>query len=156
MYCKECGSQYKNEKAVICVDCGTNKGNGNKFCGECGTAVKSETAEVCLACGCKLKNTKMTMPTNINIPNMSGENATGKPMGNAKLAAGLLALFTGSMGIHSFYLGYKQKGFIQLGIFAVTMFVFWPATFINQGWAIYDAVQIFTGKMKTATGEELV
>ncbi|MGL6058836.1 MAG: NINE protein [Culicoidibacterales bacterium] len=156
MYCKECGSQYKNEKAVICVDCGTNKGNGNKFCGECGTAVKSETAEVCLACGCKLKSAKMTMPTNINIPNMSSENATGKPIGNAKLVAGLLALFTGAMGIHSFYLGYKQKGFIQLGIFVVAMFLFPLALTVSQIWALYDAVQIFSGNMKTATSEELV
>jgi len=49
MYCKECGNKFKNEKAVVCVHCGTNKGQGNNYCSECGTEVKNkEGAEVCL------------------------------------------------------------------------------------------------------------
>ena len=86
MYCKECGNKFKNEKAVVCVHCGTNKGQGNNYCSECGTEVKNkEGAEVCLNCGCKLKNSK------INISNsLKGSNGTGKPIGNSKVVAILL------------------------------------------------------------------
>ena len=34
--------------------------------------------------------------------------------GKSKVAAGILALFLGSFGIHNFYLGYTNKGLIQL------------------------------------------
>lgn len=34
----------------------------------------------------------------------------------SKIVAALLAFFLGSFGIHSFYMGNKKKGFIQLGI----------------------------------------
>ena len=41
-----------------------------------------------------------------------------KPMagGKSKVVAALLAIFLGSFGIHSFYMGQKKKGFIQLGL----------------------------------------
>ena len=34
--------------------------------------------------------------------------------GKSKVAAGILALFLGTFGIHNFYLGYTSKGLIQL------------------------------------------
>jgi len=34
--------------------------------------------------------------------------------GKSKVAAGILALFLGTFGIHNFYLGYTNKGLIQL------------------------------------------
>ncbi|MDK0685281.1 NINE protein [Clostridium perfringens] len=152
MYCKECGNKFKNEKAVVCVHCGTNKGQGNNYCSECGTEVKNkDVAEVCLNCGCKLKNSK------INIPNsLKGSDGTSKPIGNSKVVAGISAILLGAIGIHNFYLGYKEKGFIQLSIFLVAVFIFGPIVLVNNIWSIVDAVNIFRGKMKTVTGEELV
>lgn len=32
------------------------------------------------------------------------------------VAAGLIALFLGSLGLHKFYLGYFREGFIMLGV----------------------------------------
>ena len=152
MYCKECGNKFKNEKAVVCVHCGTNKGQGNNYCSECCTEVKNkEGAEVCLNCGCKLKNSK------INISNsLKGSNGTGKPIGNSKVVAGISAILLGAIGIHNFYLGYKEKGFIQVAIFLIAIIFFEPLVLVNNVWSIVDAVNIFRGKMKTATGEELV
>ena len=152
MYCKECGNKFKNEKAVVCVHCGTNKGKGNNYCSECGTEVKNkEGAEVCLNCGCKLKNSK------INISNsLKGSNGTGKPIGNSKVVAGISAILLGAIGNHNFYLGYKEKGFIQVAIFLIAIIFFEPLVLVNNVWSIVDAVNIFKGKMKTATGEELV
>ena len=37
-----------------------------------------------------------------------------------KLAAGLLGIFLGSLGIHKFYLGYKKEGIIMLVVSLVT------------------------------------
>ncbi|WWU64754.1 TM2 domain-containing protein [Clostridium baratii] len=151
MYCKECGNEFKNEKAVVCVHCGTNKGKGENYCSECGTEVKNKEAEVCLNCGCRLKNLK------INIPNtLKGSNGTSKPIGNSKVIAGVLAVVLGGIGIHNFYLGYKEKGFIQVAIFFIALFLYEPIILVNNIWSIVDAVNIFRGKMNTSTGEELV
>ena len=102
-------------------------------------------------CGCKLKNSK------INISNsLKGSNGTGKPIGNSKVVAGISAILLGAIGIHNFYLGYKEKGFIQVAIFLIAIIFFEPLVLVNNVWSIVDAVNIFRGKMKTATGEELV
>lgn len=47
----------------------------------------------------------------------SEENQYGSsvPGEKSKLVAGLLALFLGTFGIHKFYLGYRNEGFIMLG-----------------------------------------
>lgn len=148
MYCKECGEKLVNENSVVCVKCGSNKGQGNNYCAECGSKVKNKNAEVCLNCGSKLKGTK------INITEHIKNN--GKAMGNSKIVAGLLAIFLGAMGIHRFYLGYKEIGFIQLAIFIVALLIFAPAIWACWIWAIIDAVQIFTGKLTTINGTELV
>lgn len=42
-------------------------------------------------------------------------NATPPPAGaEKKLVAGLLAILTGGLGIHKFYLGYTKEGIIQI------------------------------------------
>ena len=37
-----------------------------------------------------------------------------------KLAAGLLAIFLGTLGVHKFYLGYKKEGIIMLLVTVLT------------------------------------
>lgn len=147
MYCKECGEKLVNENSVVCVKCGTNKGQGNNYCSECGSQVMNKNAEVCLSCGSKLNGSK------INISSLKND---GKAIGNSKVVAGLLALFLGGIGIHRFYLGYKEIGFIQLAIFIVALLIFSPALLVSWIWALIDTIQIFTGKLKTVSGEVLV
>ena len=142
MYCKHCGEVMKNDKAVICVSCGTKKGEGYNYCADCGVQIQNTNADVCLNCGVSLKGLKL------NLSSVSGKR-------NNKVLAGLLALFIGTLGIHRFYLGYKEIGFIQLGIFLAALFVFEPVIFIGSIWAFYDAIQIFIGKLPTANGEIL-
>lgn len=36
--------------------------------------------------------------------------------GKSHVAAGLLAIFLGGLGIHKFYLGYNSAGFVMLGV----------------------------------------
>ena len=46
-------------------------------------------------------------PTNQNVENQPAQEKT-------KMAAGLLGIFLGSLGIHKFYLGYKKPALIML------------------------------------------
>lgn len=157
MYCRECGEALINEKAVICVKCGISKGQGNNYCPECGQIVKSKDAEVCLNCGIRLRTERNNFADRIKgIANNSIDNKISSTNNNNKVVAGLLAIFLGGIGVHRFYLGYKQIGFIQLGIFAVAMLLFSPAIWACWIWAIIDAVQIFSGKLLNSDGSELL
>ena len=66
----------------------------------------------------------------------------------SKLVAGLLAIFLGTFGIHNFYLGYTQKAVIQL---VITIIAGWIGVglIVTQVWALIEAVQLFTGSIKT-------
>ena len=105
MYCRQCGEELNNPRAVICVKCGTNKGQGENYCPDCGQEVKNKGAEVCLNCGIRLKGAMNNIADQLkSVESKSGSN------NNNKMVAGLLAVFLGSMGIHRFYLGYKEIG----------------------------------------------
>lgn len=152
MYCKQCGQVFTNDKAVICVKCGTNKGQGNNYCQECGTEVKNKEADVCLNCGVRLKG---------GINSLTGQlknsaKSSGSDTNNSKILAAILALFLGGIGLHRFYLGYKEIGFIQLGIFIGGILLFTPIAFISSIWALVDLVQIILGKLNNVNGTELV
>ena len=69
----------------------------------------------------------------------NSENIT--PQENKKMAAGLLAIFLGSLGAHKFYLGYTSQGIILLlsTILIIPIFTLitcgigsflWPVVFI--------------------------
>lgn len=91
----------------------------------------------------------------------------------SKLAAILLALFLGNLGVHDFYLGNKRNGFIKLGIYIVAMILYvsgyiavytevvdFPVTLIIgmllllslSIWSLIDAIRIGTGKYQPVDG----
>lgn len=135
MFCRNCGSEI-NEGAAVCVSCGVPVGRGKKYCQNCG-AETAEEAVLCTACGSAL--------TNPSVMDTITSNANGQ---KSKIAAGLLALFCGSFGVHNFYLGYTKKGVIQL---LITLLLCW--TFIAPMavgiWALVEAILIFTDKIST-------
>ena len=92
MYCRNCGKPV-HEKALACPGCGVPPLLENKFCLNCGAETRPNQA-FCIQCGGPL-------PRGI----------TGQ---KDKIAAGLLAIFLGSLGIHKFYLGYNKEGVIML------------------------------------------
>jgi TM2 domain-containing membrane protein YozV len=71
-----------------------------------------------------------------------------------KMAAGLLAIFLGSLGIHNFYLGRTGVGVAQLLICVLGGFII-IGPFIAWIWAIVEAILIFTGSMKDGQGNPL-
>lgn len=143
MYCKNCGNEM-NENAAVCLSCGAAKGTGKSFCSICGEAV-NENAVVCLKCGSGL--------------NTQGND--GQKSEKTKIVAGLLAIFLGHLGIHWFYLGFKNKGVTNILISVASAFLLW---FFGLGllgffalwiYNIITAVQIFTGKQNDAEGHTL-
>ncbi len=95
MYCRNCGNEI-NENAEICPSCGVKPLAEKNFCQNCGVETKTNQ-EICVKCGVKLQNTS-------NILTSS----------KSKIAAGILGILLGSLGIHKFYLGYTVPGIIML------------------------------------------
>lgn len=134
-YCKNCGEPYSTDEAVMCVKCGVPKGQGSSYCHNCGKPVAPE-AVVCVNCGVA------------NKPSSGSANGNAK----SKMAAGLLAIFLGTFGVHNFYLGYNQKAIIQLvsTIVGIVLSCIVVGIFVVIGiwiWAIVEAVMLFTGKI---------
>lgn len=72
----------------------------------------------------------------------------------SKIAAVLLALFLGGLGVHNFYLGYTNRGIIQLVIYLVSI----PLMFIGIGfftifipgtWAFVEMILLLAGNINT-------
>lgn len=126
MYCRNCGREIA-EQAIFCPSCGAAPTTGNKFCQNCGQPT-DPAAEVCIKCGVKL--------------------ATGGE--KSKLAAGLLGIFVGGLGVHRFYLGYIGIGVAQI---FVTLLTFG----IGALWGFIEGILILTGAgiKKDAKGKPL-
>lgn len=97
-----------------------------KYCPNCGTELQ-EGAEVCLKCG-KLVNGRTPRQT---IPGQK-----------SKLAAGLLGIFLGAWGIHSFYLGSASKGVAQIVVTIITCGV-------GALWGFIEGILILAGSITT-------
>ncbi len=124
MFCRNCGQQYTTDEAVMCVRCGCPKGNGNQYCPHCGQPTPPNST-VCLNCGVAL-------------------NAYGIQGDKSKMAAGLLGIFLGPLGIHNFYLGYTTKAVIQLVLTVATCGIGAPVSGI---WGLVEGIMILTGSI---------
>lgn len=90
------------------------------------------------------------------MPGQSVQYVTGSPMpmGGAvavypgqqksKLAAGLLGILIGALGIHNFYLGFTGKAIAQL---LITVLSFGLLSFIPAIWGLIEGILILTGSM---------
>ena len=104
---------------------------------------------------------------NPNVPNMAyapiaNPNFVQTPNGlvatsdRSKIAAGLLGIFLGWLGVHRFYLGYTTIGAIQLAISLVGWFFFCGISAIPMWiWGFIEGIIIFSGSMDDAEGRPL-
>ncbi len=122
IYCKNCGNQM-DDIAAICVKCGVKKGDGFNFCQNCGqpTAVGMQ---FCTSCGAALNNV---------VPGAEQKS---------RIAAGILGVILGSIGIHNFYLGNNSRGVLQIVLTAVTC----GAAGL---WGFIEGIMILCGSIKT-------
>ncbi len=126
MFCRNCGNQM-DPQAVVCVKCGVPAGQGNNYCPHCGAQTAPDAA-VCTQCGVAFAQ-----------PVPVGEQ-------KSKMAAGLLGIFLGALGIHNFYLGYTGKAVAQLLISVLSCGFLAVASEI---WGLVEGIQILTGSIKT-------
>lgn len=135
MFCKNCGAPMDNN-AVVCVKCGCQRGVGVNFCPNCGQAT-TPGAAVCVHCGVAL--------TYAAAPNYTAPAVPGQ---KSKIAAGLLGIFLGGLGVHNFYLGYTTKAVIQLVVSLVGgIITLGLAAFAMEIWGLIEGIMILTGKI---------
>ncbi len=129
MYCKNCGNEM-DENATVCTKCGCAKGTGNSFCSHCGEPANAGAA-ICLKCGCAISE----------VPGINGYST------KSRTVAGVLAILLGQLGIHNFYLGFTNKGLMQLLISIIgSIFTFGLAAIGVWIWALIEGIQILTNK----------
>ncbi len=127
MYCKNCGNQIAPDSAV-CLNCGVAAGAGTNFCPNCG-AQTMQGAAVCTSCGVAL-----------------GVAPINNVQGKSKLAAGLLGILLGYLGVHNFYLGNTGKGVAQL---LITVLTCGAGSIVSGIWGLVEGIQILTGSINT-------
>lgn len=125
MFCKNCGNEM-DPKAVICVKCGVRTGDGHKFCSNCGNDLPSGGV-VCTRCGF-----------------IGKASSTQSNQARSRIAAGLLGVLIGSLGVHNFYLGYTGKGVAQLLITLLSCGLLAPASYI---WGLIEGILILTNSI---------
>lgn len=124
---------------MFCKNCGKNLGEENKeLCAECEATLKTEvsdneTVEV-------VKEVESN--NNSNTTNNNGSTKTPK----SKIAAGLLGIFLGSLGVHNFYLGYTGKAVAQLLISILSCGML---SAVSGLWGLIEGILILTGEIST-------
>ena len=121
---------------MFCKNCGTQLQDGAAFCPNCGAPVASE--------GTQNAETQQAQPQ--PQPQPAPQNAARK----SKLAAGLLGIFLGGLGVHNFYLGFTKRALIQL---LVSLLTCGFGAVPMEIWGLIEGIMIFTGNIdKDANG----
>jgi TM2 domain-containing membrane protein YozV/RNA polymerase subunit RPABC4/transcription elongation factor Spt4 len=105
-YCISCGESI-SEDARLCPECGVtqlqvpssggkDRSADEKYCTSCGSVINRD-AELCPECGVR---------QSVGVGGGSSEKD--------RVAAGVLALLLGGLGVHKFYLGETTLGIIYL------------------------------------------
>ncbi len=132
MFCKNCGNEM-DANAAICVKCGFATGTGNRFCANCGNVVDA-AATACTNCGYAIDQTANIDPA----------------LRKSKLAAGLLGIFLGYLGVHNFYLGNTGKAVAQL---LITVLTCGAGATVTGIWGLVEGIMILCGNInKDAKG----
>lgn len=117
------------------------------FCKYCG---KETESEVCDECKNKENNETIEVEaTKVETNNTT--SSTTKP--KSKIAAGLLGIFLGSLGVHNFYLGYTGKAIAQL---LISILSCGALAVVSEIWGLVEGILILTGSIDTdANGVKL-
>lgn len=78
-------------------------------------------------------------------PQAGVEPPAGYPQ-RSRMAAGILAVWLGSFGVHSFYLGNSSRGLMQVLITLLTCGI---GGIVMTIWGIMDGVKILDGRINT-------
>ncbi|MGM9646319.1 MAG: zinc-ribbon domain and TM2 domain-containing protein [Eubacteriales bacterium] len=145
---------------MFCRYCGAKLEDGDLFCQNCGspTSEKKQSGEQ--------EATDPEKDRHVNDSAQSGEKNAGNensaqnkaanqqtsqaaqsavpnPQAKSKLAAGLLGIFLGYLGVHNFYLGYVGRGLVQL---LVSLLTFGIGVLPMTIWSLIEGIFYLTGK----------
>lgn len=104
-----------------------------KYCRYCGAENKEET-KFCGSCGANLDENTQTYNYNTDSR-------------KSKLAAGLLGIFLGYLGIHNFYLGYTNKAVTQLLLTVIGWVACGIGPIVASIWGLVDGIMILSGNI---------
>lgn len=133
-----------------CPKCGRETQDKTKFCGWCGANMTKPFQ----------KQEKPIEPEVLDEKDVKRKTAEPKKIDirtepRSKMVAGILAIFLGSLGIHNFYLGYNNRGIVQLLLSTVGA-LFFIGPIIAGIWGVIEGIQIFTGEIQVdAFGNKL-
>ena len=126
MYCRNCGAMLL-PGANVCTNCGVPVGAGRNFCPNCATPTGPNMA-ICVKCGY----------------NLSWGQAPWIYFSKSAVAAGILGIFLGSLGVHNFYLGYTGKAVAQL---LITLLSCGILSFVSAIWGLIEGILLLTGSI---------
>ena len=145
-YCRNCG-KHLNPGETVCLGCGVPVGTGHDYCWNCGSKSDPE-AVVCVKCGAGLvpKSGTQQQPQYQAQP---GANPYQASQSKSKIAAGILGIFLGWLGIHNFYLGFTSKAVGQLILGLLGFLTFGITSAISGIWGLVEGIMILTGSINT-------
>ncbi len=108
--------------AKFCTNCGAPLNEGQNACASCGNVVGTATA---------------------NQSTTGNANYTGAQP-KSKIAAGILGILLGGLGVHNFYLGYTGKAIAQLLISILSCGIL---SGISAIWGLIEGILILTGSI---------
>lgn len=132
MYCKQCGKEIPDGQD-LCDEC-TNAGPINQTPSDFDTNQNSNY------------NTSNVPNQNFNQYQNYNQAPNQNPNAKSKLAAGLLGIFLGGLGVHNFYLGYTGKAIAQLLISLLSCGIL---AVVSSIWGLVEGILILTGSINT-------
>ena len=125
-----------------CPNCGGAIVPGSNRCLKCGSYLEQPSAP---AAGRTTQEPASARPAVVAPPEAAG------PAVKSKLAAGLLGIFLGGLGIHRFYLGYTGIGMAQLLLFlfgvTVGLFMCGVPAYAACMWGLIEGIMILVGSI---------
>lgn len=121
---------------MFCQKCGSELNEGVTFCQNCGAPVAPVEPQ---AQAQYQQNESQAQYQQYAEPQYTQPAPQGAQ--KSKLAAGLLAIFIGSLGIHNFYLGFTKRAVAQLLISLLTFGIGAPIIAI---WALIEGIFYLT------------
>ena len=156
MYCRQCGKPVNGDEE-LCEECkAKNVYTTNATETNSSQTVNSNTNENYNNYSSNYNNPNYTTPPNYNNNNYNNNqynynqnpqyNNNGYNQSNAKskIAAGILGIFLGALGVHNFYLGYTGKAVGQLLISLLSCGIL---SWVSAIWGIIEGIMILTGSI---------
>ena len=146
MYCKYCGKEIENGREV-CAECEAIRNTS--------TATDSVKQNVVYEQQVPNQNSNYNNNSNTgytynaNSNNYANQGPVNQGYNNSynqksKIAAGLLGIFLGSIGVHNFYLGYTGKAVAQLLLSILSCGALAP---ISAIWGLIEGILILAGEI---------